>query len=103
MLLFTLFCSVFALNSGVETVKTDCSSNKVTVVGAVDPAAIKKKLVEKTKKKVDLVSPQPKKDDNKEEKKEKKPEKEKPQGSDDTKPEKKPKEVNLFPFPILQF
>ncbi|XVE59041.1 hypothetical protein DITRI_Ditri05aG0013000 [Diplodiscus trichospermus] len=76
---------------GVETVKTD-SSNKVTVVGAVDPKAIAEKLQKKTKKKVELISPQPKKDDNKEEKKEKKPDKEKTQDSDN-KPEKKPKEA----------
>ncbi|PPR93853.1 hypothetical protein GOBAR_AA26824 [Gossypium barbadense] len=78
---------------GVETVKTESNSNKVTVTGAVDPAAIKEKLVKKTRKNVDLVSPQPKKDDNKEEKKEKKPEKN--QVSDENnnkKPEKKPKE-----------
>ncbi|XWS71861.1 hypothetical protein CRYUN_Cryun03dG0174200 [Craigia yunnanensis] len=77
---------------GVETVKIDSSSNKVTVIGAVDPTAIEEKLLKKTKKKVGLVSPQPKKDDNKEEKKEKKPDKEKNQDSDN-KPEKKTKEA----------
>ncbi|XVF20296.1 hypothetical protein REPUB_Repub11eG0185800 [Reevesia pubescens] len=75
---------------GVETVKTESSSNKVTVTGAVDPTAIKEKLVKKTKKKVDLVSPQPKKDDAKEEKK---PDKDKNQDSENNKQEKKPKEV----------
>ncbi|XP_039014847.1 heavy metal-associated isoprenylated plant protein 3-like [Hibiscus syriacus] len=77
---------------GVETVKTDMSSNKVTVIGTMDPTAMKEKLVKKTKKKVDLVSPQPKKDDNKEEKKEKKSDKEKKQDSDN-KSEKKPKDA----------
>ncbi|EOY34467.1 hypothetical protein QUC31_018424 [Theobroma cacao] len=77
---------------GVETVQADSSSNKVTVVGAVDPAAIKEKLEKKTKKKVDLISPQPKKDDNKEEKKEKKADKEKNPDSNN-KQEKKPKEA----------
>ncbi|KAE8692901.1 AMP-dependent synthetase and ligase family protein isoform 1 [Hibiscus syriacus] len=80
---------------GVETVTTESSSNKVTVTGAVDPAAIKEKLVKKTKKNVDLISPQPKKDDNKEEK-EKKAEKEKNQDSGNDngkKSEKKPKEA----------
>ena len=72
----------------------------MTVSGAVDPTAIKEKLLKKTKKKVDLVSPQPKKDDNKEEKKEKKPDKEKNTDSDN-KPEKKPKEVK-FPFLIFK-
>lgn len=81
--------------------QADSSSNKVTVVGAVDPAAIKEKLEKKTKKKVDLISPQPKKDDNKEEKKEKKADKEKNPDSNN-KQEKKPKEV-MFPFPILKF
>ncbi|XP_022730465.1 heavy metal-associated isoprenylated plant protein 3-like isoform X2 [Durio zibethinus] len=75
---------------GVEAVKTESSSNKVTVIGAVDPTAIKEKLLKKTKKKVDLISSQPKKDDKKEEKKEKKPDKEKNQDSDN-KPEKKEK------------
>ncbi|XVF68518.1 hypothetical protein PTKIN_Ptkin11bG0009100 [Pterospermum kingtungense] len=79
---------------GVETVKTESGSNKVTVSGAVDPTAIKEKLVKKTKKNVDLVSPQPKKDDNKAEKKEKNPDNEKNPDSD-KKPEKKPKENPL--------
>ncbi|KAK8584588.1 hypothetical protein V6N13_138546 [Hibiscus sabdariffa] len=76
---------------GVETVKTESNSNKVTVIGAVDPTAIKDNIAKKSKKKVDVVSPQPKKDDNKEEKK---PDKDKNQGSGD-KQEKKPKEALL--------
>ncbi|KAK8601454.1 hypothetical protein V6N13_058840 [Hibiscus sabdariffa] len=83
---------------GVDAVTTESSSNKVTVTGAVDPAAIKEKLVKKTKKKVDLISPQPKKDGNKEENKEKKADKEKSQDSgndNDKKPEKKPKEAPI--------
>ncbi|KAK7856714.1 heavy metal-associated isoprenylated plant protein 5 [Quercus suber] len=48
---------------GVEEVKTDCGANKVTVKGTnVDFTAIKEKLEEKIKRKVELVSPQPKKD-----------------------------------------
>ncbi|KAK7245102.1 hypothetical protein RIF29_39936 [Crotalaria pallida] len=47
---------------GVEDVKADISANKLTVIGKVDPAKVREKLAEKTKKKVDLVSPQPKKD-----------------------------------------
>lgn len=43
-------------------VKTDCGANKLTVIGNVDPAKVRDRLVEKTKKKVDLISPQPKKD-----------------------------------------
>ncbi|XP_022753877.1 heavy metal-associated isoprenylated plant protein 3-like [Durio zibethinus] len=79
---------------GVETVKTESGSNKVTVNGAMDPTAIKDKLLKKTKKKVDVISPQPKKDDNKEEKKEKKPDKDKNPDSDN-KQEKKPKEAQV--------
>ncbi|KAE9590912.1 hypothetical protein Lal_00023415 [Lupinus albus] len=47
---------------GVEDVKADISANKLTVIGKVDPAQLRDNLVAKTKKKVDLVSPQPKKD-----------------------------------------
>lgn len=47
---------------GVEDVKADISANKLTVTGKVDPAKLRDKLEEKTKKKVELVSPQPKKD-----------------------------------------
>ncbi|KAM3689376.1 hypothetical protein ACB098_09G043100 [Castanea mollissima] len=48
---------------GVEVVKTDCGAFKLTVKGTnVDPTAIKEKLEEKIKMKVELVSPQPKKD-----------------------------------------
>ncbi|PPD87123.1 hypothetical protein GOBAR_DD15936 [Gossypium barbadense] len=47
---------------GVEDVKADCGADKLTVIGKVDPAKIRDRLAEKTKKKVDLISPQPKKD-----------------------------------------
>ncbi|XP_039068320.1 heavy metal-associated isoprenylated plant protein 6-like [Hibiscus syriacus] len=47
---------------GVEDVKTDYGANKLTVIGKIDPAKIRERLAEKTKKKVDLISPQPKKD-----------------------------------------
>ena len=51
------------LLAGVEEVKADRGANKLTVKGTnVDPTAIKEKLEEKIKKKVELVSPQPKKD-----------------------------------------
>ncbi|PPS00044.1 hypothetical protein GOBAR_AA20603 [Gossypium barbadense] len=83
------------VKEGVETVKTESNSNKVTVTGAVDPTAIKENIVKKSKKKVDVIAPQPKKDDNKEDKKEKKPEKDKNQPSDNSKQEKKPKEAPL--------
>ncbi|XP_059667598.1 heavy metal-associated isoprenylated plant protein 3-like [Cornus florida] len=76
---------------GVENVKADSASSKLTVTGKVDPARLRERVQEKFKKKVDLISPQPKKDgggggdkksDDKSEKK-----------SDDKKAEdKKPKE-----------
>ncbi|KAJ6750160.1 hypothetical protein OIU85_000764 [Salix viminalis] len=71
---------------GVESVKTDCAGNKLTVTGKVDPANIQARVEEKTRKKVEIVSPQPKKDggaaagggDKKpDDKSEKKPEKQK--------------------------
>ncbi|KAE8655279.1 AMP-dependent synthetase and ligase family protein isoform 1 [Hibiscus syriacus] len=77
---------------GVETVKTERNANKVTVKGAVDPTAIKDNIAKKFKKKVDVVVPQPKKDDNKEEKK---PDRDKNQASDH-KQEKKPNEALLI-------
>lgn len=48
--------------AGVEDVKVDSSNNKLTVTGKVDAAKIKGRLEEKTRKKVDIISPQPKKD-----------------------------------------
>lgn len=51
---------------GVESVKTDCSAGKLTVVGKVDPVKIKERVEEKTKKKVELLSFQPNKPSNKE-------------------------------------
>ncbi|XP_022746044.1 heavy metal-associated isoprenylated plant protein 5-like [Durio zibethinus] len=48
---------------GVDEVQTDRGANKLTVIGKVDPAKVRDRLAEKTKKKVDLISPQPKKDD----------------------------------------
>lgn len=78
----------------METVKADLSANKVTVIGKVDPIKLKDKLVEKTKKNVEIVSaPQPKKVDAAagEKPPEKKPEEKKPE---EKKPEEnKPKEV----------
>ncbi|CAI9760671.1 unnamed protein product [Fraxinus pennsylvanica] len=71
---------------GVENVKADWGGNKLTVTGKVDPAWLRERVEYKTKKKVELVSPQPKKDDKKpEEKSDKKPEEKKAE-------DKKPKE-----------
>ncbi|TKY62127.1 Heavy metal-associated isoprenylated plant protein 26 [Spatholobus suberectus] len=47
---------------GVEDIKADLLGNKLTVIGKVDPTMVRDKLAEKTKKKVELISPQPKKD-----------------------------------------
>eukprot|EP00262_Sarcandra_glabra_P007252 TRINITY_DN1993_c0_g1_i1.p1 TRINITY_DN1993_c0_g1~~TRINITY_DN1993_c0_g1_i1.p1 ORF type:complete len:302 (+),score=71.87 TRINITY_DN1993_c0_g1_i1:59-964(+) len=47
---------------GVDEVKADFNSNKLTVVGKVDPVKLRERVEKKTKKKVDLVSPIPKKD-----------------------------------------
>ncbi|KAH9626708.1 hypothetical protein KSS87_021607 [Heliosperma pusillum] len=44
---------------GVESVKTDCSTNKLVVTGNVDPVKIKERVEQKMKKKVELVSQQP--------------------------------------------
>ncbi|XP_038905817.1 heavy metal-associated isoprenylated plant protein 5-like [Benincasa hispida] len=46
----------------VESVKADCGANQLTVIGKMDVVAVKQKLELKTKKKVELISPQPKKD-----------------------------------------
>lgn len=88
----------------MEEVKADCATNKITVQGNVDPSWLREKVEQKTKKKVELLSPQPKKDgsgggdkkaDDKSEKK-----------SDDKKKEegnKKPKEVNNYVYAIRSF
>lgn len=105
----------FWLISGVTDVKADMAANKVTVTGKVDPAKVKSRLEEKTKKKVDLVSPQPKKDEKKADEKkpdEKKPDEKKSDEKSEKKPEEKkaeekkpapPKEVNSFIHSFLCF
>ena len=47
---------------GVESVKGLGDSNQLTVVGKVDPVKLREMLEKKAKKKVELVSPLPKKD-----------------------------------------
>ncbi|KAK9078651.1 hypothetical protein SSX86_002708 [Deinandra increscens subsp. villosa] len=77
---------------GVESVKTDTAGNKLTVTGKVDPTRIKERVEFKTKKKVDILSPQPKKDGaggGEEKKKDNPPEKKSDEKKSD---EKKPKE-----------
>ncbi|KAL9268677.1 Heavy metal-associated isoprenylated plant protein 6-like protein [Drosera capensis] len=76
---------------GVESATADLASNKITVVGDVDPTQVKEKVEEKIKKKVELVSVSPKKngvdggEKKSEDKSEKKPHEKKNE-------EKKPKE-----------
>ncbi|KAE8688780.1 Detected protein of unknown function [Hibiscus syriacus] len=41
---------------GVETVKTDRNANRVTVIGSVDPTAIKDNIAKKSKKKALLTT-----------------------------------------------
>lgn len=53
---------------GVETVKAESETGKVTVTGVVDPAKLREQLEVKTKKKVELVSPQPNKEKEKDNK-----------------------------------
>ena len=72
----------------MENAKADSDTNKVTVVGKVDPSMLREKLEQKMKKKVELVSPAPPKKDKKnddgggdkkaEKKQEKKPDDKKP-------------------------
>ncbi|XP_010531601.1 PREDICTED: heavy metal-associated isoprenylated plant protein 3, partial [Tarenaya hassleriana] len=45
--------------AGVKDVTADCGGNKLTVVGKIDPVKVREKLVEKTKRKVELLSPLP--------------------------------------------
>ncbi|KAH7561102.1 hypothetical protein JRO89_XS10G0174200 [Xanthoceras sorbifolium] len=70
---------------GVESVKPEIASNKLTIVGSLDPSKIRDKLQQKTKKQVDLISPQVKKDkendpksDNNNKPNQKKPDEKKP-------------------------
>nr|GEU78530.1 heavy metal-associated domain, HMA [Tanacetum cinerariifolium] len=73
---------------GVESVNVDMAGNKIMITGKVDPARVKERIEKKTKKKVEMVSPQVKKDDKKYD--EKSPDKK----SDDKKADaKKPKEI----------
>ncbi|OVA18012.1 Heavy metal-associated domain [Macleaya cordata] len=48
---------------GVESCKGDSATNKITVVGKVDPVKLRDRVESKTKKKVELLSPLPKKED----------------------------------------
>lgn len=71
----------------MEDVKAEMSANKLTVIGKADPIKLRDKLSQKTKKKVELVSPQPSA------KKENKAADDKPEKKPD---DKKPKEVSTI-------
>ncbi|KAL0709922.1 hypothetical protein Bca4012_016900 [Brassica carinata] len=73
---------------GVETVKAESGTGKVTVTGDVDPTKLREQLEVKTRKKVELVSPKP----NNKESKEKNTSKEDKKEEKKTE-EKKPKEA----------
>ena len=96
-----IFINKFGIYSGVETVKADLPSNKVTVTGKFDALKLQEKLAEKAKKKVELLTPPPKKDAGAEKPAEKKSDEKKPEEkkaeekkAEEKKPEeKKPKEV----------
>ncbi|KAI3852681.1 hypothetical protein MKX03_014003 [Papaver bracteatum] len=97
---------------GVEEVQGDIASNKLTVKGKVDPVKIKEKLEQKTKKKVELISPLPpkkveggeKKVEGGDKKKEEKKVEEKPaeKKTEEKKPaEKKPEEKKPKEAPVV--
>lgn len=77
--------------AGVESVKVDTAGNKLTVTGNVDPTRIKERVEYRTKKKAEIISPQPKKDAGAgDEKKQSPPEKKTDEKKAD---DNKPKEV----------
>ncbi|CAH8362362.1 unnamed protein product [Eruca vesicaria subsp. sativa] len=86
---------------GVETVKSESDSGKLTVTGDVDPAKIREKLEEKTKKKVDLISPQPKKEKEKDNNNNKNDTKDKTKTDEDKNKEKKPEEKKPKEAPVI--
>ncbi|CAN6812140.1 unnamed protein product, partial [Brassica oleracea] len=75
---------------GVETVKAESESGKVTVTGDVDPAKLREQLEVKIKKKVELVSPQPNKEKEKEDNNKDSKDKNKEKKSEEKKPKEAP-------------
>lgn len=73
-------------------VKAESETGKVTVMGKVDPTKVRDNLAEKIKRKVELVSPQPKKEN-----KDTEPNNKSEKKTDDKKP--KDKEVILITGP----
>ncbi|KAL6521068.1 hypothetical protein OROGR_017637 [Orobanche gracilis] len=74
---------------GVQKVKAECAANKLTVIGNMDPSWLRERVEYKTKKKVELASPQPKKDGGNDKKAADKPDKKAEEKKAD---DKKPKE-----------
>ncbi|GAA0184625.1 hypothetical protein LIER_31913 [Lithospermum erythrorhizon] len=70
---------------GVEGVKCEWDSNKVSVLGHVDPLKLREKMEQKTHKKVELISPLPKKENR---------ENSNSNCADNNKPKDKKKELN---------
>lgn len=79
---------------GVEEVKADCKASKVVVKGkgAVDPMEVCRRILKKTSRKVELLSPlpPPKTKQEQEEEDKKKQEEEKKETKQDKKPEVRP-------------
>ncbi|KAF8046473.1 hypothetical protein N665_3663s0005 [Sinapis alba] len=85
---------------GVETVKAESDTGKLTVTGDVDPAKLREQLEVKIKKKVELVSPQPNKEKEKDDNNNNKDSKDKNTSNEDKNKEKnteekKPKEAQV--------
>lgn len=72
-------------DAGVEDVNIDTAGSKLTVTGKVDPVKLRQRLEDKTHKRVELVSPQPKKDGG---------------ASGDKKPEEKKKAADKNPVEV---
>ncbi|KAG9133055.1 hypothetical protein Leryth_025111 [Lithospermum erythrorhizon] len=58
-------------SEGVEGVKCEWTASKISVEGDVDPLKLREKIEQRTHKKVEVISPLPKKDKNKEKPKDK--------------------------------
>ncbi|XP_059296594.1 heavy metal-associated isoprenylated plant protein 6-like [Lycium ferocissimum] len=77
---------------GVENVKSDCESGKLTVKGDVDPTWLRERVEIKTKKTVELISSPPKKDGGDKKSSDKAEKKTEDKKAD----EKKPKEAQVI-------
>ncbi|KAF8050748.1 hypothetical protein N665_1893s0015 [Sinapis alba] len=85
---------------GVETVKAESETGKLTVTGDVDPTKLREQLEVKIKKKVELVSPQPNKEKEKDNNNNKDSKEKNTSNEDKNKEkkteEKKPKEATVI-------